>query len=347
MHSYHPDVVSYAPSPGIPELISGIQRYYARLGVNYDKSDIMVTHGGSEALSIVFSAILNEGDEVLVPEPFYANYKTFTTMAGGKTVPVVTKAEDGYQIKSREQLEACITPRTRAILFTNPSNPTGVVMDDNHLRMLADVAKEHDLFLVADEVYREFVYEGKMPTSMGSFLDVAENTVIIDSISKRFSACGARIGCVITRNKQLQEQLNKLVQGRLAVATINQVAATALYNIEGDYFAEAREEYRRRRDTICEGLNRIPGVKCMKPAGAFYLMATLPVPNTDDFQTWLLTEFEDNKETLMYAPGSGFYSTPGMGVNEVRMAYVLNTHDLERSTELLRIALERYPKTMR
>ena len=347
IHTFKEPVVAYAPSPGLPSLTEAIARYYEKLGIHYDPSDILITSGGSEALHIVLSAILDEGDELLVPEPYYSNYKTFARMAGAEPVPIPTLPENGYRITSREEVESHITPHTRAMLFTNPNNPTGVVLSTEELRMLADIAKEHDLFLVADEVYREFVYEGEMPTSVGSFEDLAENAIIIDSVSKRFSACGARVGCIITRNKALQEQLAKLSQARLSVATIDQVGATALYNIQGDYFAEARDEYRRRRDTIYEGLKKIPGVVCAKPQGAFYIMAKLPVDNVERFQTWLLTEFQDHGVTVLFAPGDGFYSTPGMGTQEVRMAYVLNTKDLQRATELLALALEQYPGTIR
>jgi aspartate aminotransferase len=347
IHTFKEPVVAYAPSPGLPALTEAIARYYEKLGIHYEPSDILITSGGSEALHIVLSAILDEGDELLVPEPYYSNYKTFARMAGAEPVPIPTLPENGYRITSREEVESRITPNTRAMLFTNPNNPTGVVLSTEELRMLADIAKEHDLFLVADEVYREFVYEGEMPTSVGSFDDLSENAIIIDSVSKRFSACGARVGCIITRNKKLQEQLAKLSQARLSVATIDQVGATALYNIQGDYFAESRDEYRRRRDTIYEGLKNIPGVVCSKPQGAFYVMAKLPVDNVERFQTWLLTEFQDHGETVMFAPGDGFYSTPGMGMQEVRMAYVLNTKDLQRATELLALALEQYPGTIR
>ena len=336
-------VVAYAPSPGQPELLQAIVRYYEKLGIHYETSDILITSGGSEALNMTLSAILNEGDEILVPEPYYSNYKTFTRMAGGVPVPIPTLPEKGYRITSREEIEAHITPRTRAMLFTNPNNPTGVVMSNEELRMLADVAKEHELFLIADEVYREFVSEGEIPMSVGAFEDLAENAIIIDSVSKRFSACGARVGCIVSRNHQLHEQLAKLSQARLSVATIDQVGATALYNIQGDYFAETRDEYRRRRDTIYEGLMQIPGVVCSKPQGAFYVMAKLPVDNVEKFQTWLLTEFSDRNETIMFAPGDGFYSTPGMGLQEVRMAYVINQQDLKRATELLALALRQYP----
>lgn len=335
-------VLEYAPSPGIPELIQAVQKYYADLGIQYAENDIIVTTGGSEALLFALMSILDDGDEIIIPEPFYPNYNTFVKATGASIRPLTTTPEEGYHYADRAKIEALINENTRAIMFTNPGNPTGAVLTPEEMRMIVDIAKEHELFVIGDEVYREFVYGGEPLASLGQYDDAAENVIVVDSVSKRFSACGARIGTVITKNKELQNQIMKFCQARLSVPTLDQVASAALYTVGGDYFAEVREEYKKRRETIYEGLAQIPGVVCKEPKGAFYVMAKLPVEDAEDFLVWLLTEFDDNGETLMYAPGGGFYATPGMGRNEVRLAYVLKQEDLKRSMEILKIALEKY-----
>ncbi len=335
-------VLAYAPSPGIPEMIEAVRKYYAGIGINYGTGDIFITTGGSEALTIALNCILDDGDEIIVPEPFYPNYNTFVNATGASIRPIHTTPEEGYHYASREKIEPLINERTRAIVFTNPGNPTGTVLTPEELRLMADIAKEHNLFLIGDEVYREFVYGGEALASIGNFEDIAENAIIIDSVSKRFSACGARIGALITRNKTLQQHALKFCQARLSVATLDQVASAALYDAGTEYFDAVREEYRCRRDTIYRKLNDIPGVVCKEPKGAFYVMAKLPVDDTDEFQKWLLTDFSDNNETIMYAPGAGFYATPGMGRNEVRLAYVLNCKDIERAMDLLAMAIKKY-----
>lgn len=335
-------VLEYAPSPGIPQLIQAVQAYYARLGISYEEGDILVTTGGSEALQIALSCILDTDDEILIPEPFYPNYNTFVNCAGGKIVPIPTTPEEGYHYADRERIEPLITPRTRAIMISNPGNPTGVVLTPEQMRMIADIAKEHGLFLIADEVYREFIYGDEPLQSMGAYRDLDENLILIDSVSKRFSACGARIGVLITRNQTLQQHALKICQARLSVATLDQVASAALYQVDPHYFDSVRAEYRRRRDTIYRKLQEIPGVVCKEPQGAFYVMAKLPVPDTDAFQTWLLTEFQDNHETIMYAPGGGFFSDPALGKTQVRFAYVLNCQNLERAMDLLKLGIAQY-----
>lgn len=335
-------VLEYAPSPGIPELITAVQKYYANLGIQYAENDITVTTGGSEALLFTLMSILDDGDEIIIPEPFYPNYNTFVKTTGATIRPLTTTAEEGYHFADRAKIEALINENTRAIMFTNPGNPTGVVLSPEELRLMADIAKEHDLFIIGDEVYREFVYGGEKLASLGQFDDVSENVIVIDSVSKRFSACGARIGTVITKNKELQEQIMKFCQARLSVPTLDQVASAALYTVDESYFAEVREEYKKRRETIYAGLQAIPGVVCKEPQGAFYVMAKLPVDDAEKFLVWLLSEFDDNGETVMYAPGNGFYATPGMGIDEVRLAYVLKQEDLKRAMELLKIAIEKY-----
>lgn len=337
--------LAYAASPGVPALIDAIRAYYKKIGIEYDSNDIYITTGGSEALMYTCLSILDPGTEVIVPEPYYPNYNTFISAAGGVIRPLPTRPEDGYRYADREKFEALINENTRAILITNPGNPTGVVLTEDEMRMIADVAKEHDLYLLSDEVYREFCYDDsdKIPC-MGRFSDIAENLVLIDSVSKRFSSCGARIGCVITKNKQLQNAVLKLCQSRLSVATLDQMGAAALYSVDESFISASIKEYRHRRDVCISGLRKIPGVLAEVPMGAFYLMAKLPVDNAEKFQTWLLTEFEDRGDTVMFAPGMSFYATEGYGLDEIRIAYVLEEKELSRAVELLGIGISRYRK---
>ncbi len=338
---YRSQVLEYAPSPGIDELLEAVQTYYARLGASFKKDDILITTGGSEALLMAMMCILDEGCEVIVPEPFYPNYHTFIRMAGGKICPLQTTAEDGYRYATREQIEPLIHEKTRAILVTSPGNPTGTVLSKEELRLIADIAKEHELYLICDEVYREFIYDGEMTTA-ATYEDMDENLILIDSVSKRFSSCGARIGALISRNAALMENAMKIAQARLSVATLDQIGAAALYSVEPSYFEATREEYRRRRDVCYRKLKEIPGVVTAEPKGAFYTMAKLPVDDAEKFQMYLLKEFEDKGETVTFAPGNGFYATPGAGEQEIRIAYVRCTQELERALELLRMAIERY-----
>ena len=340
--NYRENVLAYAPSPGIPALLEAVQAYYARIGVDFSIDDILITTGGSEALLIAMLCILDEGSEILVPEPFYPNYHTFIRMAGGKIRPIRTMPEDGYRYATREQIEPQINEHTRAILITNPGNPTGTVLTQQELRLVADIAKEHELYLICDEVYREFVYDGEKLTSVASFRDIDENLILIDSVSKRFSACGARIGALLSRNRALMENAMKYAQARLSVATLDQVGAAALYGVDPSYFEATREEYQHRRDVCYRKLLEIPGVVTTEPKGAFYTMAKLPVDNAEEFQMYLLKEFSDRDETVMFAPGSGFYATEGAGLSEIRIAYVRCAEELERALDLLRIAIERY-----
>ena len=340
--NFHPAVLEYAPSPGIPELISAVQKYYADLDIHYEESEILITSGGSEALQIVFNCILDAGDEILIPEPFYPNYSTMVNLCGAMIRGIPTCPEEGYHYADRAKIEACINEHTRAILCTNPGNPTGTVLTEEEMAMLVDVAKEHDLYLIGDEAYREFVYAGEPLQSFGSYVNAGENVIVIDTVSKRFSACGARIGCLLTHNKEVLANAMKLCQSRLSVATLDQVAAAALYNVDGDYFTSVREEYKRRRDTVMRKMKEIPGVVCKCPKGAFYIMAALPVDDADKFQYWLLEEFEDNGDTVMFAPAEPFYQTPGKGRNEVRIAYVLEQEKLERAMDLLALGIKAY-----
>lgn len=338
--------LAYAASPGMPVLLNAVQEYYRNIGVDLSHNDIYITTGGSEALLLTCLSILDPYTEVIIPEPYYPNYTTFVHAAGGVIRALPTFADEGYHYAVRERIERLITPNTRAIMITNPGNPTGVVLTEQEMRMIADVAKEHDLFLICDEVYREFCYDSENVPCMGRFKDIDDNLVIIDSVSKRFSACGARVGCVITKNKELQAAILKFCQSRLSVATIDQIGAAALYSVDKSFFRAAKEEYRRRRDLVVDRLTKIPGVLVEKPKGAFYLMASLPVDNADKFQRWLLEEFDDNGDTVMFAPGAPFYEHPGKGKNEVRIAYVINCDELDRAMELLALGIAKYQKEM-
>jgi len=343
--AFNVETLAYAPSPGLPVLLDAIRKYYADIDVSLNPGDILVTTGGSEALLMTCLSILDPGSEVIIPEPFYPNYANFIRAVGANICPLPTYAEEGYRYAFKERIEAVINENTRAIIVNNPGNPTGVVLNQDEMRILADVAKEHDLYLISDEVYREFCYDASIgvPT-FGCYDDIDDNLIIIDSVSKRFSACGARIGCVITKNKELQQAMLKLCQSRLSVATIDQIGAAALYDVDESFYQNCKNMYRNRRDVFIEHLRKIPGVVVAEPKGAFYLMASLPVDDTDKFQQWLLESFDLDGETVMFAPGAPFYASAGRGQNEVRLAYVLKEEDLIRAAEVLAAALERYRK---
>ena len=343
IRGFNEGTLAYEASPGMPILIEAVRKYYGRIGVDLNPEDILITTGGSEALLLTCLSILDPYTEVIIPEPYYPNYTTFVHAAGGQIRALPTRAEEGYRYANRKRIESLITKNTRAIMITNPGNPTGVVLTEEEMRMIADVAKEHDLFLICDEVYREFCYDDKFGIpSMGKYRDIDDNLVIIDSVSKRFSACGARVGCVVTRNKELQQALLKFCQSRLSVATIDQLGAAALYDVDADFFTKCKAEYRQRRDLVVSMLRQIPGVQVEEPMGAFYLMASLPVDDADKFQQWLLQGFDDHGETVMFAPGAPFYETPGKGINEVRIAYVRQLSELKRAMELLSRGIARY-----
>ena len=337
-------VLEYAGSQGIPELIEAIRKYYTTYDMNFANEDIIITNGGSEALLFSFMAACDPGDNILIPEPFYTNYNGFAQCLNVNVKSITTVAENGFHLPSKDEILAKIDDKTSAILVVNPGNPTGCVYTKEEVRMIADIAKEKDLWIIADEVYREFVYEGLQYTSFGNMKDVEDRVIIIDSVSKRYSACGARIGSIACKNKKFMAEVMKVCQGRLCVATIEQLGAAALYDTSASYFKEVNDEYRKRRDVLYEELMKADGVICEKPMGAFYIVAKLPVENAEDFVAWTLKEFRRDNETVMCTPAEGFYSTPGLGKNEVRLAYVLKEEDLRRAGQLLKEALEEYAK---
>ena len=344
IRNYENKVIAYAESGGITDLQDAVSDYFKTYGMNIGRENMIVTTGGSEALTMTFLSILNEGDEVLIAEPFYTNYHTFATSAGGKVVPITTKAEEGYHYATREQIEPLITEKTKVICCINPGNPTGTVLTKEEMKLIGDIAKEHDLWIIADEVYREFAYDGREAVSFGQIAEVEDRVIIIDSVSKRFSARGARIGFLISKNTDFIANVMKIAQGRLCVSTVDQVGAAALFRLPKEYYEEVKAEYCARRDVVYEELMKIPGVVGQKPGGSFYLTAKLPVDNIEDFLMFLLTEFDDNGETVMFAPAEGFYATPGLGKDEMRIAYVLNQEDMRRGVELIRLGIEAYNK---
>ena len=335
-------VLAYSPSAGIEPLREQIAAYYTRLGHELEIDDVLVTTGASEALNFVFTAIMNPGDEVIIPEPFYANYLSFSLGNDGLVVPVTSSVEEDFALPSIEAFEAKITDRTRAILICNPGNPTGVLYPREALEKLAALAKKHDLFLIADEVYREFAYDSNQHHSILGLSGLEENVVVVDSISKRFSACGARIGCVVSRNQELMQVVLKMAQARLSPPTFGQLGAEAVYQLGSEYYDGVVEEYAKRRDLLKSSLDKIEGVVCPKVNGAFYAMVRLPVTDSEDFCRWILEEFSYEGATVMMAPGAGFYATPGLGNDEVRIAYVLNCEDLAKAMECLKHGLEAY-----
>lgn len=344
IRNYDKKVIAYSESGGELVLLDAIINYFGQYDINFERKDIMITNGGSEALNMIFTAILNTDDEVIIPEPFYTNYHTFVTGAGGKVVPITTKAEDGYDFAKKELIEAAITPKTKAICCISPGNPTGRVLTIEDMQLIGEIAKEHDLWIIADEVYREFAYDDRDVTSFGMLEDIKDRVIIVDSVSKRFSACGARIGCIVSKNEALMDGIMKIAQGRLCVPTLEQIGAAALYNLDKSYYDEAKAEYEGRRDVVYEELMKIPGVICQKPGGAFYMTAKLPVESVEDFLMFMLTEFDDNGETAMFTPAEGFYATPGLGKDEMRMAYVLKQEDMRRAVELIRLGMEAYKR---
>lgn len=335
-------VLEYSPSQGFLSLREKISEYYADFGMDYSPEDIIVTTGASEAVLFSFITCMDPGDELITTEPTYANYLSFAAAAGVRVVPITTRIEDGFALPPAEKFEELISEKTRGILICNPNNPSGSLYSREEMEMLGDIVRRHGIFLFSDEVYREFVYDGMEFFSAGHLKGVDENVVIFDSMSKRFSECGIRIGAVISKNRPVAEGFLKLAQARLSPPLLGQIVAEASFSAGHAYLDPVAEEYQHRRDVLIEGLQKIPGVRVVKPQGAFYVIASLPVKNAEDFCAWCLTDFSDNGETVMMAPAAGFYITPGLGPSEVRIAYVLNTGDLRRATDLLAKALRQY-----
>lgn len=342
--NFDEDVLAYSLSQGITELRNSFSKYYKKYNMDFNPDDILITNGGSEALLFSLIAVCDYGDEVLIPEPFYTNYNGFGNSAGINVKPITTKAENGFHLPDKTEIENLITNKTKAILVSNPSNPTGTVYSKDEIYMLRDIAKEYKLFIIADEVYREFIYDGLEYMSFAHLSDIKDRVIITDSISKRYSACGARIGCIASKNKDLIKQILKLCQSRLCVATIEQIGAAALINVQDQYFKEVSEEYKKRRDIVYNALNKMDGVICEKPHGAFYVIAKLPVKDAEDFVVWMLNEFDADNETVMMAPAEGFYATEGLGRDEVRISYVLKEEDLLKAMKILEKALKEYSK---
>ena len=343
IHNFNHKLVEYSHSAGFESYRKGLATYYQKLGIDIDYNDIMVTTGGSEALLFGLNSCLDNGDEIIIPEPFYANYNGFSISAGVKVKPITTSINDGFALPAIEEFEKLITPQTKAILICNPGNPTGYLYSKEELETLRDIVIKHDLFLFADEVYREFCYDGNTHHSVLNIEGLEQHTVVIDSTSKRYSMCGIRVGCLISKNKELMATALKFAQARLSPPTFGQVAGEAALSTPQSYFDEVSTEYVQRRDLLIEGLNKIEGVICPKPKGAFYCIAQLPVDDADKFAQWLLEEFEYEGKTLMVAPAAGFYSTPNTGANQVRIAYVLNQEALTQAIVCLEKALEVYP----
>ena len=340
---HHLDILAYTRSEGSEGYRKKIANYYQDQDIPVNHDEIIVTTGGSEALLFAMGSIADVGDEIIIPEPFYANYNGFATASGVSIVPVISKIENNFALPPISEFEKLITPKTKAILICNPGNPTGYLYSKEEIQKLAAIVKKHDLFLVADEVYREFVYGDEKHYSILQEESLAENGIIIDSVSKRYSMCGARIGCLVTKNKQVLSTALKFAQARLSPPTFAQIASEAALKTPQSYFDEVTKEYKERRDLLVEKLREIPGVKVGEPKGAFYCIAELPVKDSDVFAQWLLEEFDVDGETIMVAPAAGFYSTPGVGKNQVRIAYVLKKESLLKAVNILKIALEQYP----
>jgi aspartate aminotransferase len=336
-------VLEYSHSAGFESYRTKLSHYYKTHGLPIEVADIIITTGGSEALLFALGSTMDEGDEIIIPEPFYANYNGFSIASGVKVVPVISTIEDGFALPPIAAFEKLITPRTKAILICNPGNPTGYLYSENEILQLAAMVKKHDLFLIADEVYREFIYdENDKHYSVMNVPGIEENAIMIDSVSKRYSMCGARIGCIVSKNKEVMATAMKFAQARLSPPTFAQIASEAALETPQSYFDEVIEEYKERRDVLISELQKIEGVKVGTPKGAFYCIAQLPVASADDFAKWLLESYNLNGETVMVAPAAGFYSTPNVGLNEVRIAYVLKKEDLIRSVHILKAALIAY-----
>jgi aspartate aminotransferase len=337
-------VLEYSHSAGFESYRIKLSNYYQKQGLPIDVADIIITTGGSEALLFAMGSTMDTGDEIIIPEPFYANYNGFSIASGVKVIPVISTIDEGFALPPIAAFEKLITPRTKAILICNPGNPTGYLYSKEEIMQLAEIVKKYDLFLIADEVYREFIYDGEKHFSVMNVSGLEENAIMIDSVSKRYSMCGARIGCIVSKNKEVMATAMKFAQARLSPPTYAQIASEAALETPQSYFDDVITEYKDRRDTLITELQKIDGVKVASPKGAFYCIAKLPIKNADNFAQWLLESFDYNGETVMVAPAAGFYSTPNVGLDEVRIAYVLKKEDLIRSVEILKEALKVYNK---
>ena len=336
------EVLEYSHSAGFESYRTKLAAYYQNQNINVNASEIIITTGGSEALMFAMGSTMDVDDEIIIPEPFYANYNGFSTASGVKVVPVISTIDDGFALPPIAEFEKLITPKTKAILICNPGNPTGYLYSKEEIMQLAEIVKKHDLFLIADEVYREFTYDGDVHYSVMSIPGLEENAIMIDSVSKRYSMCGARIGCIVSKNKELMATAMKFAQARLSPPTFAQIASEAALDTPQSYFDEVISEYRERRDILIKALKNIDGVKVSSPKGAFYCIAELPIADAEKFAQRLLEDFDLNGETVMVAPAAGFYSTKGLGMKEVRIAYVLKQEDLIRSVEILKAAITAY-----
>ncbi len=336
------EIVAYSRSEGSEEYREKIAQYYAKNNINVTSDEIIVTTGGSEALLFTFGSIMDAGDEVIIPEPFYANYNGFSVASGVNVVPVISKIDDNFALPPIEEFEKLISDKTKAILICNPGNPTGYLYSEEEIKKLADIVKKHNLFIIADEVYREFTYDGEKHHSVMEVKELEDHAIMIDSVSKRYSMCGARIGCIVSKNKEVIQTALKFAQARLSPPTYAQIASEAALDTPQIYFDNVIKEYVERRNTLIQELQKIDGVKVAKPKGAFYCIVELPVKNADDFAQWLLEKFHLNGETIMVAPAAGFYSTTGIGEKQVRIAYVLKKEDLITSVKILKEALKQY-----
>jgi aspartate aminotransferase len=336
------EILEYSHSAGFESYRTKLAQYYTNHGVAVSTPDIIITTGGSEALLFALGSTLDAGDEIIIPEPFYANYNGFSVASGVNVVPVISTIDEGFALPPIADFEKLITQKTKAILICNPGNPTGYLYTQKEMHQLAELVKKHDLFLIADEVYREFTYDGDKHYSVMNIEGIEQNAIMIDSVSKRYSMCGARIGCIVSKNKEVMATAMKFAQARLSPPTFAQIASEAALDTPQSYFTEVIGEYKERRDTLISELNKIEGLKVATPKGAFYCIAKLPVDNADKFAQWLLESFDHNGETVMVAPAAGFYSTPGVGLDEIRIAYVLKKEDLIRSVAILKEALAQY-----
>ena len=343
IHNFPDKVVEYSHSAGFESYRKGLANYYQNLGIAINKDEVIVTTGGSEALLFALNSCLDNGDEVIIPEPFYANYNGFATSAGVTVKPIATSIHDGFALPEIAEFEKLITAKTKAILICNPGNPTGYLYSKEELETLRDIVIIHDLFLIADEVYREFAYDGHVHHSVLNIEGLEQHAIVIDSTSKRYSMCGIRVGCIVSKNKELMGTAMKFAQARLSPPTFGQIAGEAALKTDVSYFEQVSAEYVSRRDVLVEGLNKIEGIICPKPKGAFYAIAELPVDDADKFAQWLLEDFELDGATIMIAPAAGFYATPNTGVNQVRIAYVLNKEALQKSIDILEAGLKVYP----